>query len=194
MSDTALTVIGMIAAFVTASVTAFFAEPVKLYFQNRDKLKSLRTALYKETISNFVWLDFIDHGNWDRDSDLSVKIVVDQIEPNLRDDCYRQHIATQADTFYQLKEAILFGNLYGTLSNIHHFRDDAVTQEKQKEQGMVFSGLHTACRTYVFLVVGAFDDGTLDRGFLSEIVDDQTHRLVMERANRYHKRSSKGEG
>ncbi len=37
MDNTTLTIIGMMAAFITASVTAFLAEPVKTYFENKNR-------------------------------------------------------------------------------------------------------------------------------------------------------------
>ena len=50
--------IGTVAGFVIA----FFAEPVKIYFQNASKKKSLRLALYGELINNFMSLRFFLNG------------------------------------------------------------------------------------------------------------------------------------
>lgn len=54
MDNATLTVLGMIAAFVTA----FLAEPVKIYFETKRKESDFRKALYGELLENyhlFMW-------------------------------------------------------------------------------------------------------------------------------------------
>ena len=47
-------------ATISGFIIAFFAEPLKTYFQNRAKLKNLRIALYKEILYNYSSLKTID--------------------------------------------------------------------------------------------------------------------------------------
>ena len=193
MSDTTMTIIGMIAAFITASVTAFFAEPTKLYFQNRARLNNLRLALYKEMVYNFLWLDFVERGNWDEQSDASVTSVI-EIEGNTRRECYEQAITSQLDAFYQLKEAILFNDIYATLGNVSRWNHDALRDSELHRQKKVHPALFTAVRSYVISVAKGFDDSSLDKGFLRKAVDEKLYSLVLERAQHYHEWSAQGEG
>ena len=48
MDETTKVIIATLSGFIIA----FFAEPVKSYFQNRGQLHNLRVALYKEMVNN----------------------------------------------------------------------------------------------------------------------------------------------
>jgi hypothetical protein len=52
MDETIKVLIGTVSGFVIA----FFAEPVKVFFQNRTGKQILRVALYKEILSNYWFL------------------------------------------------------------------------------------------------------------------------------------------
>ena len=49
MDNTTLTILGMLAAFITA----FLAEPIKNSIENKNKLNKLKLAIYKELIMNY---------------------------------------------------------------------------------------------------------------------------------------------
>ncbi len=118
MDETTVTIIGMIAAFITASVTAFFAEPVKNYIQHRTKLHKLRMALYKEIVSNYVFLSrFYDDRPKLVESEpvVAPDIVVAVTGLTVRTECYKSALESYLIEFYELSETSAINSLYGTL-------------------------------------------------------------------------------
>src|SRR3989304_291447 len=107
MSDTTVTIIGMIAAFLTA----ILAEPAKNYFQNMGKLHNLRIALYKEMVHNYnILRRFVldDFGSEFPPGEYLARHA-------LRTECYKNAIQNELSLFYQLDEANLINSLQGTL-------------------------------------------------------------------------------
>ena len=192
--------IGAITSLVAATlgviavlVSTFLAEPLKIKAQNKAKADNLRLALYKEMVFNFLWLDSVEHGDWDTFSELPVTSIINQIEPNLRRECYEQAINGQLETFYQLKESILFHNIYSTLSDVPRTNAAAI-RDRQQTQQKIYPAIYTACRVYVITVAQAFDDGRLDKEFLRKAVDELMSTLVIQRAQHYREWSLEGEG
>lgn len=50
MDETLKIIIGTLSGFIIA----FFAEPIKIYFQNKAKINYIRLAVYKEISHNYV--------------------------------------------------------------------------------------------------------------------------------------------
>lgn len=110
MDNTTVTIIGMIAAFMTAFITSFFAEPVKNYFQHKTKLHHLRMALYKELVSNYLLLEVFDG----KDTDANTLSIYAEIA--IRNESYKHALEKNLTEFYELREAMAINSLYGTLN------------------------------------------------------------------------------
>jgi hypothetical protein len=106
----------ILVATLSGFVIAFFAEPMKIYFQNRNKIQNLRIALYKEIYHNYMGLK--THAE-------IVTKQIDQLENMMvfanyfyRTECYKQAITQELTSFYQLKEATMINALYIDLNMV----------------------------------------------------------------------------
>jgi hypothetical protein len=115
MSETTVTVIGMVVAFITASITTFFAEPIKDFFQTKAKIRVLRIALYKELVHNYFSLSNIDRNP----SNITTAEFV--ARSSLRNECYNHALQNELSVFYQLDEASVINSLYNQINTIVHF-------------------------------------------------------------------------
>lgn len=141
--------IGTVAGFVIA----FFAEPVKIYFQNASKKKSLRLALYGELINNFMNLHFF-LGGLDRSSEDRVAEAYSKLSTLiLKVDVYRFAISQELYLFYQLKEASLFASTYAIASTIIGWIESGKKEERVLEEAV----------KYLMLTKAGIEEGDLDR-------------------------------
>ncbi len=165
-----VTVLGMIAAFVTASVTAFLAEPLKEYFQNRTRLKNLRMALYKEIMHNYSWMDY----DYDAGTDEFALILGGGAVHGFRNECFRQALANSVELFYQLDEAtdinIIYSVIGGTGSEFPH---------RNNLQSVV-----QTCRGYVSVVATKFVAEQMDKETLKQIATPEQYESVMQRGRK----------
>jgi hypothetical protein len=100
--------IKIIIATLSGFVIAFFAEPVKIYFQNSAKLEDLRIALYKEMEMNFFILDKVSKVEYSLSKWRS-----EFSEFSLRIECYKHAVENEVSLFYQLNEANTINILQG---------------------------------------------------------------------------------
>ena len=123
----------VIIAAVSGFIVAFFAEPLKLNFQNNSRKKYLRIALYSEIHNNYRFLSAhlkIYHEN----NPQQIKAFFDgTMRLAVRTDCYKHFTSHYPDLLYQLKEASIINLLYAYLisainpmlsseNKIHDFR------------------------------------------------------------------------
>ena len=141
MDETTKVLIGTVSGFLIA----FFAEPVKRYFENKSKLQYLRIALYKEMIQNFFILEQALH---EYKNDKNSNIMVGQ--PLLIDDCYRYVVSQETALYYQLSEARLINMFYKLLDMLikipereKMFRTVSAKDIIEGTLGLVHDGLET---------------------------------------------------
>src|SRR5215216_6605487 len=97
-------------ATISGFVIAFFAEPVKIYFQNRAKLNDLRVALYKKLLANYVSLYFLIQDK----SPLSGSKKANYYRMPLRRECYEHALENEISLFYRLNESSHINVLQGS--------------------------------------------------------------------------------
>lgn len=114
------TLISVFAGFITA----FLAEPVKVYFTNKAKKNNLRRALYGEILSIyngvFNFLVFTD----ERGMKVSFSKVV-----NTNFDCYK-FAKSDPSLLYKLKEASLINQIYYNIEFLKQENDSGLEFEK----------------------------------------------------------------
>lgn len=110
MDNTVLTIIGMIAAFITASVTAFLAEPVKSYFVEKTKLQNIRLSLYKEIAQNSFFLNSLVKAYDDENIDLVLDWMM--FENWVSTKCYDGIVKQSVDDYYRLDDVIFIDTIY----------------------------------------------------------------------------------
>ena len=130
-----VTIIGMIAAFITASVTPLLTEWVKNTLQHKNKLHNLRIALYKEMLSNYVVLNIAV------ESENPLEPRLASLRQSLRVECYEDLLANDVSLFYQMKEALSISTLQGIVAFI---KELANSPNSKKEDDFI-----AWCREYV---------------------------------------------
>lgn len=108
MDETTKTLIGTISGFLIA----FFAEPIKTYFQISHKIKNIRKMLYQETFENY---SFLQNTAADDISSETYQLLATSL---IRTSGYEYAISNEITIYYQLKEATLFNKLYSLLEHI----------------------------------------------------------------------------
>jgi hypothetical protein len=115
MNDTTVTVLVAVLGVVAGFITAFFAEPVKIHYQNRARIDNLRIGLYKEMYHNYVVCK-LHYQSLKAEIESSREMIdeykliaVDNdialIRSELRHECYQQVLKNEPFLFYQLPEA-----------------------------------------------------------------------------------------
>src|SRR5260221_14496901 len=109
MDETTKILIGTISGFVIA----FFAEPIKLLFQNDFKKRNLKTALYREMYNNYRSLEmFIDQSQQKMSQKEGYEFFT---EYSFRKECFQYYISNEPELFYQLREAVHINTIYSTV-------------------------------------------------------------------------------
>jgi hypothetical protein len=138
MDETAKIIIATLSGFVIA----FLAEPVKLYFQNKQKIRQMRTILYREIASNYKRLHIIvsaydDLDRYNDDYEYS-KLILKRLGEDLAGfhfDCY-QLARKDLTVFYQMEEAITIDSLYTGFQSI---RDNEENRSKEYIKYQIWS-------------------------------------------------------
>jgi hypothetical protein len=166
MDETIKIIIGTVSGFLIA----FFAEPVKIYFQNASKKKSLRLALYGELINNFMSLHFFLNG-LDRSSEDRVAEAYSKLSTlMLKVDVYRFAISQELYLFYQLKEQSLFTETHTIASTIKGWIDSGKKEERVLEEAV----------KYLLLTKAGIEEGDLDRKTIDRTFGNGTAKNIVK--------------
>jgi hypothetical protein len=165
MNQDVLTVlIGTLSGFIIA----FFAEPVKTYFQNSAKLEDLRIALYKELLINYLSLK-----NLVSDGYSLSQWRTDFSEFTLRNECYKHALENEISLFYQLNEAnkinILQGNFISKIiesySEVKNLSSDETKLARELTKNLI---RNTTLFRNIFLL--SINDKSFSRKILASIM------------------------
>jgi hypothetical protein len=102
-----LSLLGVILAFIVG----FFAEPIKLFFTNRNEKNLLRKALYQEMAFMYSRLNNIGHMNSIYDWETFKKSLISLKRTEAYD-----YAKTKPMLFYQLKEASAINQVYSNFN------------------------------------------------------------------------------
>jgi hypothetical protein len=174
MENTALTILGMIAAFLTASITPVLTESVKNYMQHKAKLRALRVALYKEIWNNVVSMTHFPH----RDIECKLELGDELTKHALRKECYEHALKNELTLFYELKEADLINRLQGTiLGQMLSFSIDSDATNIEYLLEDIFAGY---VYDYQELFTAALDDGPLDKKVLESFLVNSEYKILQD--------------
>ena len=149
MDEATKILIGTISGFVIA----FLAEPVKGYFNNNTLRSRLRRVLYHEVYENFMLFKKL------LQKDLSGISSQDFFQRTLQKDGYEYAISNEITTFYQLKEAIIFNELYLFIKYLCQIN---ITNNQDALKEMI--------SLYIESVENGFKDKSLDKQFMVKTV------------------------
>ena len=177
MNETITVLIGTLSGFIIA----FFAEPVKNYFQQRAKLHNLRVALYKEILHNDIKI-----GRLDLDEEMSAhtqQVRLYMMHHSLRAECYKNALQNELPLFYQLNEAAVINELQGSLAG--PLMDLSIDSESINAQepidAIAFATFRSVSSVYRSLFAYSFYNGTLDGKILQSLVTMDQYREIMKR-------------
>jgi hypothetical protein len=177
MDNTTLTIIGMIAAFLTASITPILTEAVKNDFQHRTKLQNLRIALYKEMYNNYSMMRGIDVSN---DAiDMAITTISNLRQHAVRLECYEHTLQNEMTLFYELKESQIINGLQGFLMGMIFSLPDLELASKDSLKKAV-SNFVKYSATYRDGYTYGFYKNNFDRKILKSIVDSKQYQAIIE--------------
>ena len=110
----AVAVMGVLAGFITS----FFAEPVKIYFQKRARLKDLKEGLYKEMWHNFTICSTVMQLSSEKPERQKGSTLRNFFEMEIKTEYYQYTMKNELALFYQLKGISYWHTLYGYLGLI----------------------------------------------------------------------------
>jgi hypothetical protein len=184
---TLVTVLGMLAAFITA----FLAEPVKIYFQNLTKLRDLKVGLYKEMWEIYLVFTQIrempENPTPDMDSELQtagdVYATSLLLKNGLRNEYFQHALKDELSLFYRLPEASMINAMHRILVAI----PDMLERDHEDREEVKIS-------MELFLIVcNGYQDGfsvacyqeRLDQKLLKTILGKDEFRKLFEKGKMY---------
>jgi hypothetical protein len=177
-----------IAGTILAFVTSFFAEPIKICFQKRAKTKSIRTAIYKELLFNYVvverWLSI--EQSMSKGGALKETLRT-YSEYAIRTECYQDALRTELGIFYGLKEASAFNTIYSTLSLITKMSLEGLEPYTARELALVNKNVLAYLRA-VELFIHA---GEIDEKVIREVEEKEFAEGLLARAREFPVSGSK---
>jgi hypothetical protein len=199
MSDTAIAIIGVVAGFITA----FFAEPVKIYFQNKARLNTLRLSLYRELWHNYALLntlldylyrfgfEFPDDAESSEARERTLK-VDDMIKTKAnhyvldwegtRTDCYEQAVKNDLYLLYQLSEVSAIRRLYYSVNApARHSKGEPIDW---KDAIPFHKNYSDSFSSYVFT-------GVLSKKILGKIVPKKEYKELLLKGRQVTERRAK---
>ena len=162
-------------ATISGFLIAFFAEPVKIYFQQWARKKGVQRALYHELYFNYDSLRrFVDNqrGEFTK-KDLHKFVFNAKYATHL--DAYQYYTSHDIDLFYQLVEATDFNWLYALLNRL--LDNLGARFESKDDPIIVFNEIKNYLRSYK----DAIDTGRLDKKLLVSIVGKETIKSIQEK-------------
>jgi hypothetical protein len=154
MDETTKVIIATISGFVIA----FFAEPVKNYFENKAKLRNLKIALYKEILYNYGSLKSLEL------STNSMPFIRYMGEFALRTECYKNAIQNEVSLFYQLEETNAINTLHNGYLNL--MKDMRRGYGEQATDELIIEKFVELSNSYRERVAVEFYRGNLDKEVL----------------------------
>jgi hypothetical protein len=171
----------VIIATLSGFIIAFFAEPVKNFFQHRTKLKNLKTALYKEVIHNYTKISKLRPDGPDPADRKQFRQYLGHY--GLRIECYRNALQNELSLFYELSEANVFNELQGSLlSMVMDVPVDGkslAAQEPAKE--LTFSIFDSMTRVYQEYFAYSFYKDALDKKIIEGSVTNEEYQQIIEK-------------
>jgi hypothetical protein len=161
MDETTKVLIATISGFIIA----FFAEPVKAWFQNRAKVRELRLALYKEIFLNYSYL-----AGENKDKIFSKALVQHAMQNN----CYQYAINSEIKTFYKVKEAATINNIYTIAYFLTGVSDGTISTPIQPD-------IREGIELYVSTINIIIKSGDLDKKIVAQCIGKETLKEIMSK-------------
>jgi phage FluMu protein gp41 len=174
MDETTKVIIATLSGFIIA----FFAEPVKNYFQNKANLHNLRIALYKEMLNNYFVLEVVT------EHDVVSNDMRRFLANLIRTECYKHCIQNEITLFYQLEEANRINVLYNALSEKIILKSNI--------PDISASDFLKGCQLFCDIYTQTFDKGTFSGKIIRELVSKNQYQEIMRRGRQVSQAKDNG--
>jgi hypothetical protein len=169
MDETAKVLVATISGFIIA----FFAEPVKNYYQNLRDVERLRLAIYRELVSNYLLFDSVREAS---NEDLSFN--TERMKHAIRTECYKDALANRVLLYYQFRNTLIINMLYALLSEF-----DARLNSTQTRKDPDLGG---TARQFYRMFEGSAYDKTLERGPLETIFGNARYQAIVAKGKKVY--------
>lgn len=185
-----VTIIGMIAAFITASITPIITESVKNFAQDKTKLQRLRIALYTEIVNNYYALTHFTMDGTHSDSYVLSGVTKYQ----LRTECYKHALQNELPLFYQLKEAKLLNLIYGMVNQLMNLSNDLLAIYGRRGLKSASSNFTQHGNTFKYMFTTSFACGAFDASILRKLVTPEQYEEVINKGKEHIESDAKSKG
>ncbi len=162
-------------ATISGFVIAFFAEPVKIYFQRRDRREGIRKALYQELYFNYESLRRFVDGRGETITRDEFHRFVFNLKWLSHTEAYQHYMTHDIDLFYQLKESMVINWLYGQLISLI---ETARARFDAKDDPNITLNI---VKNYLQAYKENAGNGKFDRRFLVKCIGIEKLKLVLEK-------------
>lgn len=159
----------MIAAFITASVTAFLAEPIKAYFENKRIEDNIRKALYAELLDNFhhlLWnvekMDKFQESAWETSARL------------VHNECYMHVREKDIVSYFKMYDSAAITLLNDTINRTI----EIYLEKKSKKQKTILYRL--SVQNFVESLSFVVYNGYLDRKIIKAFLHEEDYLRLIE--------------
>ncbi|SRR6266542_3392855 len=188
MDETTKVIIATLSGFIIA----FFAEPVKNYFQNKSRLKNLKWGLYKELCDNYSWFRTItiqsnlpEYQKLPKETFMANAATIDQA---LRTEFYYQTLKNELSLFYQLPETSYIHLLHRNIIMVQEAikkTGESVTNDSEK----MVRWIEGYCDTFA---LGLYNSN-LDKEIVRKIVPSGSLKEMIRRGKALAEKDQKEE-
>jgi len=172
-------VIKIIIATISGFVVAFFAEPIKLYFQNKHQKRIFELALYGEIAHNYRLLSaFLKV--YREDNPNQVKGFFEGAgKDSVRTDCYSRLSSQSPEIYYQLKESTIINTLYAYLVT-------AIDPETHSKNDV--AKFHLSVESFVLIVEEHVARNELNQRIMKRVSRKEDVKYIVESFNKRYKK------
>lgn len=163
-------------ATLSGFIIAFFADPIKTYFQQRTRKRNIRRALYSEIHFNYDALSSFYYKRMDKEiTNRDMYQFVEGIKHIARLEAYQYYITHDMDLFYQFREVATINTLYAELRLL--LENAQIRVEKKIPFDRTMEHIQGLLRRYI----ESIKTGKLDKSLLMEIIGREEINSFMEK-------------
>jgi len=196
MDETTKIIIGTLSGFIIA----FLAEPVKIHFQNLNKLNRLRKALYKELHFNYLLCRNMakKRGLKTPPTRGNLKAYIEMCIEDTKSQYYEQTIHSELDMFYQIEESTTIHNLHGSLkflerraktkwiNELADIKNAANETSKASGIGFAINEIAEVAEEWCESYVSFYHLKKLDKRILKKIANGEDYKEVISTGKQAH--------
>lgn len=162
-------------ATISGFLIAFFAEPVKIYFQQKARKESIRRALYHELYFNYeTFRKFADKQEGEFTKKELHKFVFNA-KYSTHLEAYQYYLSHDLDLYYQLAEAMTLNWLYAIVNRL---LDNVRARFESKDDPVI---VLNEIKTYLGAYKDAIDTGKLNKQLLIKIIGKDKYKFIQEK-------------